>query len=137
MRIIEIIEQAKTRANLKSDYALSKAMGINTGIVSNWKKGKQSPSDEESIQLATLAGLDEMQVIAWIKYESASNPKKREFWKNYIESRGIAAAICMTTLAASIVLKPNNSEATVLHLQNYEQQKYANVLNTIYIMRIM
>ena len=56
MEIQELIEQAKNRANLKTDYALAKAMGIDRRIVSDWKKGKKHPNKSEAVQLATLAG---------------------------------------------------------------------------------
>ncbi|MEQ1915397.1 MAG: hypothetical protein ABL856_01585 [Gallionella sp.] len=76
MEIAEIIDKAKVRANIASDYALAKALGKHTGTVANWRKGKQHPSNEEAVQLATLAGMDEMQVIAEIELRTAKNEKK-------------------------------------------------------------
>lgn len=120
MTVIELIEQAKSSANLKSDYALAKAMGVHTGTVANWRKGKQHPSDEEAVQLATLAGIDEMKVIALIHYECATNEKKKEFWKNYIESRGLAATLALVALGTSIIITPKPAQADVLQLANYD-----------------
>ncbi|OIR10944.1 hypothetical protein GALL_71120 [mine drainage metagenome] len=136
MDINELIDQAKSRANLASDYALAKALGIQTGIVANWRKGKRHPSNQEAIQLAALARLDEMRVIAEIELRTANSEKKKEFWKHYIESRGITACIAMTALAASIVLTPEQSEASVLQLQNYDKQQSNFLQSKIYIMRI-
>lgn len=135
MTIIELLDQAKTRANLKSDYALAKAMGVHTGTVANWRKGKQHPSDEEAVQLATLAGLDEMQVIAAIHYETATSEKKKEFWKCYLESRGVAATACMIALGVSIMLTPEPAQASVLQLPNYDENYSAQKTDGIYIMR--
>lgn len=119
MDLIELIEKAKTRANLPSDYALAKALGTERQIVSGWRKGTRHPSNTEAVQLATLAGLPEMSVIAEIEYRTANTDKKREFWKSYIESRGITATACMFALGFSILLTPEPAEASVLHLVNY------------------
>lgn len=123
MEIIELLDEAKKRANLPSDYALSKATGIPQNIISRWKNGKRHPSNEEAVKLAALAGLDEMRVIAEIELRTANTPKKKEFWQQYIESRGIAACLTMTALAASIILTPEPAEATILQLQNYAQEE--------------
>lgn len=120
MTIIELIERAKTRANLSSDYALAKALGIPQSIVTHWRKGKRHPSNDEAIQLATLAGIPEMTVIAEIELATATTEKKKKFWENYIESRGITACLTMTALACTIMLTPEPADASVLHLANYD-----------------
>lgn len=136
MFISDLLDQAKARANLTSDYALAKALGIQTGIVSNWRKGKRHPSDEEAIQLATLAGRDEMEVIAAIHYETANTDKKKEFWKSYIESRGLAATLGMVALGISIMITPEPAKASVLQLANYDAPFHVQNGEGIYIMRI-
>lgn len=89
MNMNELLDQAKTRANLSSDYALSKATGISQQILSGIRKGRRHPSNEEAVKLAALAGLPEMKVIAEIELLTANSEKKKEFWKHYIESRGV------------------------------------------------
>lgn len=132
MEIGDLLDKAKTKANIGSDYALAKVLGIHTGTIANWRKEKSHPSNEEAVKLATLAGLDEMDVIAEIELRTAKTEKKREFWKHYIESRGITACLTMTILAASIVMTPKNAEAKILHFQNYSELNQSE----IYIMRI-
>lgn len=129
MTIIELLDQAKNRANLPSDYALAKALGVKTGHVSDWRKGKRHPSDEEAIQLATLAGLEEMQVIAAIHYETATTEKKKEFWKCYLESRGIAATLATITLGVSIIATPEPAAASTLQFQNYDASFFGSEEN--------
>lgn len=136
MQINDLLDKAKARANLPSDYALAKALGVQTGIVSNWRKGKRHPSDEEAVQLATLAGLDEMQVIAAIHYECATTEKKKEFWKCYLESRGITATACCVAIGISLILTPEPATANILQLQNYDAHYSAQNTDGIYIMRI-
>ena len=138
MELTDLLEEAKSRANLPSDYALAKVLGIPQSIVTGWKKGKRHPSNEEAVKLATLAGLDEMRVIAEIELRTANSEKKKEFWKHYIESRGVTASICMTALAASIIFTPETANADILQLQNYGAAHlgfFAFFATVLYIMR--
>ncbi len=137
MELSEIIEKAKNRANITSDYALAKVLGIERQVVSDWKRGKKHPSTDEAVKLATLAGLEDMRVIAEIEMRTAKNEKKREFWKSYIDTRGLTAALSVVALGLSIVLTPTPSSAGGLQLQNYggflrlEESKnihYANIM---------
>lgn len=135
MDINELIDTAKKKADLETDYKLAKAIGLSqAGIVSSWRKGTKHPSNEEAVQLATLAGLDEMRVIAEIELRTAKNEKKRAFWQHYIERRGLAACLSMTALALAIIATPEPAEAgeSILQMQNYGGNS-----STIYIMRIL
>jgi plasmid maintenance system antidote protein VapI len=138
MEMSDLLDKAKERANLISDYALAKAIGITAGNLSNIRKGRTHPSNEVAIQLATLAGMNEMMVIAEIELKTANSEKKKEFWKHYIESRGITACLAMSALAASIILTPEPAEASILHLKNYANNLtdfHAQKTADIYIMR--
>lgn len=135
MDILEIIEKAKTRANITSDYALAKVLGIDRRIVSDWKKGKRHPNNEEAIKLATLAGIEEMRVIAEIELRTANTEKKQDFWKSYLESRGITATIGMIGLAITIMATPEPATASILQLHNYGEVKHVHNPKLIYIMR--
>lgn len=140
MGIIELLDSAKSRANIPSDYALAKVLGIERQIVSAWRKGRKHPSNEEAVKLATLAGIEEMQVIAEIELITAKTEKKKDFWKSYLESRGIAATLALTGLGISLLLTPEPSQAVILQLQNYDAKSlemHNNALknNDIYIMR--
>lgn len=120
MEISELLDHAKLMANIESDYALAKILGITAGNLSNIRKGKAHPSNEVAVKLATLAKLEEIRVIAEIEYRTANTEKKRKFWKSYLESRGIAATIGMITLGISIIATPESAKANVLHLANYD-----------------
>jgi transcriptional regulator with XRE-family HTH domain len=117
MTIEKLIEQAKEKANIESDYKLAQALGISRAIVSQWKSGTKHPSTTQAIQLATLAKMDEMEVIARIEAATAKTPEKRKFWTDYIEKRGLAALASMWILAGSITASPD-AEA-VLQSKNY------------------
>lgn len=136
MKIAELIEKAKARANLPSDYALAKAIGVQNGNIANWKKGKRHPSNQEAIQLATLAGVDELAVIAQIELETANNEKKKEFWKHFLEARGYVATAALIVTGTLLLITPESSNASVLQFQNYGDK--SNFFEQkIYIMRII
>lgn len=136
MELSEIIEKAKTRANITSDYALAKVLGIDRRIVSDWKRGKKHPNNEEAIKLATLAGIEDMRVIAEIEMRSANTEKKREFWKSYIDTRGLTATLGLIALGLSILAAPEPAEANILQMQNYSAHFHVLKKTDIYIMRI-
>lgn len=129
MELNELLEKAKQRANLPSNYALAKAINVPQSTVTGWVKGRRHPSNEEAVQLATLAGLDEMQVIAEIELSTAKNEKKREFWKHFLETRTATGTLGLCILGAGILLTPE-ADADVLHLQDYADNQAK-----IYIMR--
>ena len=135
MKIEELLDKAKERANLTSDYKLAKALGLTAGNISNIRKGRAHPSNAVAVQLATLAGLDEMRVIAEIELRTANTPKKKEFWKNYLESRGITTCIAMTALTTCIILTPEKTDASILQLRDYGANNNGNNASGIYIMR--
>ncbi|MDD2943644.1 MAG: hypothetical protein PHC51_11850 [bacterium] len=135
MEINDLLDKAKTRANLPSDYALAKAINVSRGWISEYRKGKRHPSNEVAVQLATLAGLEEMSVIAAIEYQTATTEKKKEFWKLYMHDHGIAGAFVMVTLGLSLLIAPEATETQVLHCANYDAHFHAQNEAGIYIMR--
>ena len=136
MEIEDLLDLAKKTANIESDYALSKVLGITSGNLSNIRTGKSHPSNEIAVKLATLAKLEEMQVIAEIEYRTANTDKKKKFWKSYLERRGIVATIGLIGLGLSIITTPEPVEANILHLQNYDAAYSTQKQPGIYIMRI-
>jgi|GEM_PF-3376222 len=135
MKIIEIIDLAKRKAGLESDYKLAKAMGIQPSIIAHWRKKRRHPSTEEAVQLAALSGIEDTQIIAWINVESATSEKKKKFWKGYIESRGLVATVGLCALGISIIALPEKTDSSILQLHDYDANTHALNTNRIYIMR--
>ncbi len=136
MELSEIIEKAKLRANITSDYALAKVLGIERQVVSDWKKNKRHPSVDEAVKLATLAGIEEIRVIAEIEMRTTKNEKKKEFWKHFIENRGLTATLGLIALGVTIMVAPEPAQAGVLQMQNYDAHFHTLKKTDIYIMRI-
>lgn len=136
MEITELLDRAKSMANIESDYALAKVLGITAGNLSNIRKGRAHPSNEVAVKIATLAKLEEMRVIAEIEMRTANTEKKREFWKSYIDTKGLTATLGLIALGLSILATPEPAEASVLQMQNYGAYFHAHNARGIYIMRI-
>jgi plasmid maintenance system antidote protein VapI len=136
MTIDELLDQAKKKANIESDYALAKILGVTSGNLSNIRTGKAHPSNEVAVKLATLGKMEEMMVIAEIEYRTANKPEKKKFWKHYIESRGITAVIAMCAIGLTIAITPEPSKANVLQIRNYDGNLHVQNAKGIYIMRI-
>lgn len=119
MEINELIQRAKQNANIESNYALAKKLDVRDARVNAWTKGTEHPSNEAATKLALMAGLDPMEVIAEIEMRTAKSEKKREFWREFLESHGVTAGVIISMSA--LLSAPQNTEASVLHLKNYTQ----------------
>jgi hypothetical protein len=69
--------------------------------------------------------------------KSANTEKKKEFWKHYLESRGITACVAMTGIALMIALTPEQAQAEILQFGNYGVNFCADQESKIYIMRTL
>lgn len=119
MEINEIIQRAKKHGNIESNYALAKKLDVRDARVNAWTKGTEHPSNEAATKLALMADLDPMEVIAEIELRTAKSEKKREFWKEFLESRSVAVSVIIGLIA--LLPASQNSEASVLHMKNYTQ----------------
>lgn len=53
---IEILDAAMQATNTKSKYALAKALGLHSGLVSDYYNGKRSPDEYACLQIAKAIG---------------------------------------------------------------------------------
>lgn len=59
-----VLDRARHRQGLLSDYKLALVLGVQQSAVSNWRKGRSVPDDTLAARLADLAGLDKGFVVA-------------------------------------------------------------------------
>ena len=130
MDINELLDAAKKEAELPSDYALAKALGMSNAYIADWRKGKGHPSVEAATKLATLAKRDALTVIGWIEMQTAKKEKSRDYWKKFLQQHGAVASLigaaALPFLAAVILfVTPTPAEAST---------GAAKSLTTLYIM---
>lgn len=64
LTIQTLLDQAKAKAGIPSNYRLARELGTTEHTVANWKNGRTLPNDEMSVRLAELAGLPAGRVLA-------------------------------------------------------------------------
>lgn len=97
----EFLDEAKTRLNLPSDYALSKALGTTKQAISNYRNGKTSFDDTTALKVAELLKVDPAVVVAAAHAERARMPAEKAMWQSIYErlSKGLAVVLVGVGLA--------------------------------------
>ena len=72
----ELLNLAKQRLAVESDYMFAKITGFSRTSVSNWQNGL-SMSDEHAVKVAEICGLPVSVVIAWVHAERSKCPQAK------------------------------------------------------------
>lgn len=78
--IADLIERAKARANIDTDYRLAKVIRINQSALGNYKAGRSMPDERVLEQLCALSGDDVAVFAAQIQAERARTPEGKNLW---------------------------------------------------------
>ena len=84
--IHDYIDPAKRAANLTSDLALDRELGVRTQVC-KWRKGKTYPSETAMFKIAELAGKDPSEAVAKLKLweaERADNEEQAAIWSGIL-----------------------------------------------------
>ncbi|MBN9357525.1 MAG: helix-turn-helix domain-containing protein [Herbaspirillum huttiense] len=84
MSTLDFLDEAKAKNGLPSDYALSKALGLTTSAISNYRSGRSRIDDEVALKLAGLTGRNPLEVIAAANMERAKTPEMRALWESLL-----------------------------------------------------
>ncbi|EOA05789.1 phage protein [Herbaspirillum frisingense GSF30] len=85
MNTLEYLDEAKNRLGLPSDYALSKALGLTTSAISNYRAGRSRIDDDVALKLANLTGRNPFELIAAANIERAKTPEMKALWQGLME----------------------------------------------------
>jgi len=100
MYAAQLLDEAKTRLCLKSDYALAKASGITPGQLAEMRYGKRAIPLHLAYWLAITLERDPAQVVAILEEEREKNPARRDFWKSFISHAApLTLTVCMLAFA--------------------------------------
>lgn len=94
----QYLDEARSRLDLPSDYALAKALGLTRAAVSRYRCGAGLPDDLACVQIAEAIGCEPMEVIAAINYQRAKTDVERAIWEGLW---GKAAGAFVLSLPAS------------------------------------
>ncbi len=112
MRTPELLDAARKRAGIPSDYALAARLGVTRATVSVWRNGRGVPDTTHASTLADLAGLDWPQVFASLELQRAELSHldlNAAAWRSILQRIGGAAA--MVFLSTCIVSAPSPAAA--------------------------
>jgi transcriptional regulator with XRE-family HTH domain len=105
MRTAALLDLARERAGIPSDYALASRIGCTRSVVSMWRSGKSFPEALYCWKLADLCGIDALHVIADVELDRAERYSHEDVaneWRSILSRiGGAAAAVLMGTVLSS------------------------------------
>ncbi len=122
MRTIDYyIDLAREKQGFKSDNQLGKALNFAGSGISNWRVKKAFPSDEKMIELARLAGVNDLVALMDLQIWKAENDDTRAAYKQILKR------ISVVFIAALILFPAKDAFAKV-------NGKYSHNSALLYIM---
>lgn len=95
-----LLDAAKKRQSLPSDYKLGLTLGLSDSALSNYRNGRSHPDDATASRLAELAGLDAGYVVACMHAERAKTQDARVLWRGIAARLEKAGLACFTAFLA-------------------------------------
>jgi len=83
-KVIDLLNQAKTKLKASSNYQLAKLSGIPEPRICELYKGTAKPSDEALARLAMILDKPIGEVLAEVRSEDAKTEKSRGFWRDFL-----------------------------------------------------
>lgn len=96
MKAAELLDAAKQRLLLKSDYALAKAIDINKGWIPAIRRGERAVPLDVAYRLAITLERDPAQVIAELEAEREKNERRAAFWRSFLSRAAQLAGVACT-----------------------------------------
>ena len=87
---IELLDAAKAKIGITSDYALAKALGVSQPAVTGYRAGRRIFDDDTALAIAEILGVHPLQVIAAANAERAKTPEQRERWSGVMEKFSVS-----------------------------------------------
>ena len=80
MNTAQYLDAVMARHDLKTDYAVAKALKIRPSTVYGYREGRSVPDDEVAFKIAELLGLHPGLVILDMHRERAKTPQEQSIW---------------------------------------------------------
>lgn len=98
----ELLNAAKAKLEINSDYALAKVLGVGKGRIGNYRAGSCKPDEQACFKLAEILEVDPAAIIAAVRLEGEKEPTKREFWRRQSARYALGAGVIAALLAGSV-----------------------------------
>lgn len=98
MDISKVLDDAREKMNLTSDYELAKRLEIDKADISHYRKGKRIPNAYACARLAEVLDMDPFELLAQVEAATEKNEARRSYW------RAVAERIAAGTVAGFFVV---------------------------------
>lgn len=128
--IANLLDSAKAKANIESDYRLAIVIGISHQAMSHYRAGNTLPSEKVIEQICALSGDDPDVVAAEIQASRSKSPEAKNMWLR-IAARmaGGASTAVLSVLFAISLLAGGAQDARASGLSDAQTAK----VNKLYI----
>jgi plasmid maintenance system antidote protein VapI len=82
---LEIIEAVRLKTTTKTNYAVSKALGMTQGTLNKILAGDRNLSNKGALKASELLGRDFKTMLIMLEQDRARSPDEREFWQRRME----------------------------------------------------
>lgn len=128
--VAELLERAKARASIESDYRLAKVIGISHGTMTGYRSGKSMPDARVLEQLCALSGDDVAVVMAQVQAERERTPEGKNMWLMVAARlRGAASTAILSVCFAIALIAAPASDARATTVDAYKTGQF----NVLYI----
>ena len=100
--IKKLLDEAKQKLKIESDYALAKALNLPKQRISEYYKGINAPNKHACLKIAEALNMELGEVISQVELDAEKDEKKREDWRRYYKSIGGFAASFMLIVFAIV-----------------------------------
>ncbi|CAN7303906.1 DUF3693 domain-containing protein [Acidovorax delafieldii] len=95
-----VLDLARERHGLKSDYKLSLYLGIADGSIRNFRHGRSLPDERICKLLAEAAGIDPLILAAQVQAQRSKTDDARSLWEAIAERLQMAGAHALAAVFA-------------------------------------
>ena len=101
MQANDLINAAKDRLKLASDYQIAKRLNLPRQSMPGIREGTRPLPLDVAYKLAIILELDPAQVVAELEAERERNPVRAEFWRSFLSRAALLVVTVACTLAWS------------------------------------
>lgn len=101
MKASTLIDDAKRKLNLISDYGIAKRLKVRNGHIVGYRNGSRHMPLDVVYRLAIILEIDPAQVVAELEAERAKNPETASFWRSFLSRAALLIVTAACTLAWS------------------------------------
>lgn len=98
-----VLDQARDRHSLKSDYKLALFLGVTDGSIRNFRHGRSLPDERICKLLAEAAGIDPLILAAQVQAQRSKTDDARSLWEAIAERLQMAGAHALAAVFAVLL----------------------------------